>query len=664
MSRASTRSEPGSLAAALSLWSVRALLALFAVGTLVGVLSLAEGARLRAEIGALERARLFEALLDSTADAVRALERRIETARTGTVADSWALEVQVVRDRLQALQAGAVPGARLSERPLLEQVARIEAAGRLVAGGTSPSPTARSELRASLELRWSDFHATVHEDLTREESARLWRIGERFRQQRWVLLFVGLAATGILVAALSGTGSALQRAAAQVRALADGDFAIAAAPLASGGDFAGLRADIGRAAAAVSAADARRRADQVRTERFFQRLQVALADIADGQRARQLPPGEDPACVGAMGALGLVVERLYDLEAREEAERSRAKSLTSVSQEEIYQLRQFLEFETSSQDQAAAAFAPESPLCELAQRIAVFVARNRLLVTQLRDRAARILEHSATLSAAVVDREADFRRESQLIHETSTTVNEVSVAARQTAQMVEFVFRSSQDAMQAAEDGREYVRLTIEGMDVIEQRVSRIAEQILQLAGKSQEIGAIVKAIGDIAKQTNLLALNAAIEAAGAGEHGKGFAVVAKEIRELAVKSSRSAGDIQRIIGEIQFATNSAVLSTEEGTKSVHGGIRLATSLNQAFSQVVDKFQEVVESTQQISTAAQEQTKGARQVAASISSIDHMVRTTVEDLKGLRNILEEYQGIAAELEQFLNDPATNRGAQA
>jgi len=402
----------------------------------------------------------------------------------------------------------------------------------------------------------------------------------------------------------------------------------------------------------------------VRAERFFQRLQVALADIADGQRARQLPPGENPACVGALGALGLVVERLYALEARQEEERIRAQSFTAVPLEEIYQLRQFLELDTVVQGQAVVAFAPDSPLYELAQRIATFVARNRLLVTQLRDRVARIHEHSATLSAAVVDREADFSRESRLIHETSTTVNEVSIAARQTAQMVEFVFRSSQDAMQAAEDGREYVRLTIEGMDVIEQRVSRIAEQILQLAGKSQEIGGIVKAIGDISKQTNLLALNAAIEAAGAGEHGQGFAVVAKEIRELAIKSSRSAQDIQRIIREIQSATNSAVLSTEEGTKSVHGGIRLANSLNQAFSQVVDKFQEVVESNKQISTAAQEQTKGARQVAASISSIDTMVRMTVEDLKGLRNILEEYQGIAAELEQTLDDPSARRGAHA
>ena len=308
-----------------------------------------------------------------------------------------------------------------------------------------------------------------------------------------------------------------------------------------------------------------------------------------------------------------------------------------MPREEIYQLRQFLELEhrrarirprRPSPPRARCTSWPSGSRCS--SPATVFWSPS------CSDRAARILEHSGTLSAAVVDREADFRRESQLIHETSTTVNEVSVAAKQTAQMVEFVFRSSQDAMQAAEDGREYVRLTIEGMDVIEQRVSRIAEQILQLAGKSQEIGAIVKAIGDISKQTNLLALNAAIEAAGAGEHGKGFAVVAKEIRELAVKSSRSTRDIQRIIGEIQSATNSAVLSTEEGTKSVHGGVRLATSLNQAFSQVVEKFQEVVESAQQISTAAQEQTSGARQVAASVSSIDHMVRTTVEDLKGLR----------------------------
>jgi methyl-accepting chemotaxis protein len=79
---------------------------------------------------------------------------------------------------------------------------------------------------------------------------------------------------------------------------------------------------------------------------------------------------------------------------------------------------------------------------------------------------------------------------------------------------------------------------------------------------------------------------------------------------------------------------------------------------------VVEKFQEVVESAQQISTAAQEQTNGARQVAASVGSIDLMVRTTVEDLKGLRHVLGDYQGIAAELAQILDAPPSARRGPA
>lgn len=664
MSRASTRSDPGRLAAALSLWSGRALLALFAIGTLVGVLALTEGARLRTEIGALQGSRRAEQLLDDVAEVVRALERRITSAPAGTAGDPWALEVLAVRDRLRALKAGSRPGARIPARLLHAELAAIDAVGLRFAVGEPPSAAGRSALSAALEQRWSALHDAVREELTREESSLLWRISERSRLQRRVLLFVGFAATGILVAAIAVTGRALQRASAQARAFAAGDLASAAAPAALRGDLAALRADIGRAAAAASAAQARRRADRERKERFCQRLQAALAGIAGGERGHRLPPGDDPVCAEALGALALVVERLHAVEGRGAPELTGTQALTAVPREEICQLQRLLEPGSTAHGRAAAAFAPESPLYELAQRAAALVAHNRLLVTQLQDRAARILEHSDALATAIAERESEFRRESQLIHETSATVNEVSVAAKQTAQMVEYVFRSSQDAMHAAEEGREYVRLTIEGMEVIEQRVNRIAEQILLLAAKSQEIGAIVKAIGDISKQTNLLALNAAIEAAGAGEHGKGFAVVAKEIRELAVKSSSSTRDIQRLIAEIQSATNSAVLSTEEGTKSVHGGVRLATSLNQAFSRVVEKFQEVVESTQQISTAAHEQTSGARQVAASIGSIDAMVRTTVEDLRGLRTILEEYQGIAAELAQILAEPAAGRGARA
>jgi methyl-accepting chemotaxis protein len=643
MSRASTRSDRGRLAAALRLGSVRALLLLFAIGTGVALLSLSEGALLRREVARLEDSRRFEALIATTDEAVRALGRRLETGRPEPGAAPWALEAGAVRERVGALAAGAPPGTRVGVRPLLEELDRVARAD----AGAAPA------LRAAVDERWNQLRGTLGEELSREKANRLWRISERSRQQRWALLFVGLVALLVLGAAVWYSGGGAARAAEMARALASG----APVGVVEGerGDFAQLRADLAAAAAAVGAAEGRWRAEQARNERFFQRMAGALDDIAAGND-RPLPPAEEPACAAAVEALGRVLRRLHDREAELERNRAQQRGMVCLAAEELFQLGQLLELDRGRQRQAAAAIRPESPVRDLALKIAAVAARDEQLVSQLKDRASRILEHSTTLGTAVGDREAEFRRESQLIHETSTTVNEVSVAAKQTAQMVEFVFRSSQDAMQAAEGGREYVRLTIEGMDLIEKRVNRIAEEILQLAGKSQEIGTIVKAIGDISKQTNLLALNAAIEAAGAGEHGKGFAVVAKEIRELAVKSSRSTLDIQRLIQEIQAATNSAVLSTEEGTKSVHGGVRLANSLNEVFAQVVAKFQEVVESAQQISTAAQEQTAGSRQVAGSITSIDQMVRTTVEDLQGLRGVLGESQAIAAELTQILRGP--------
>jgi methyl-accepting chemotaxis protein len=73
-------------------------------------------------------------------------------------------------------------------------------------------------------------------------------------------------------------------------------------------------------------------------------------------------------------------------------------------------------------------------------------------------------------------------------------------------------------------------------------------ERIQGMANDIASLTTLIKVITSIAQQTNLLALNAEIEAARAGDAGRGFAVVANEVRNLAVLSTKAAGDIgQRI---------------------------------------------------------------------------------------------------------------------
>ena len=77
----------------------------------------------------------------------------------------------------------------------------------------------------------------------------------------------------------------------------------------------------------------------------------------------------------------------------------------------------------------------------------------------------------------------------------------------------------------------------------------RAASRVLEAVAAMKEIASKISIIEEIARQTNLLALNAAIEAARAGEHGKGFAVVAAEVRKLAERSQKAAGEINQLSG-------------------------------------------------------------------------------------------------------------------
>jgi methyl-accepting chemotaxis protein len=139
---------------------------------------------------------------------------------------------------------------------------------------------------------------------------------------------------------------------------------------------------------------------------------------------------------------------------------------------------------------------------------------------------------------------------------------------------------------EAAGNGANTVRQTVEGMARIKTAVEGAAAKVTELGAKSDQIGAIVETIDDIAEQTNLLALNAAIEAARAGEQGKGFAVVADEVRKLAERSSRATKEIASLIAEVQSETEAAVKAMKVGAAEVEAGAELAGRAGVALDEI------------------------------------------------------------------------------
>ena len=108
-------------------------------------------------------------------------------------------------------------------------------------------------------------------------------------------------------------------------------------------------------------------------------------------------------------------------------------------------------------------------------------------------------------------------------------------------------------------------RHVVFGVDITDRQIAlqETHQAMQELLKVGNQIGDIVGSISAIAGQTNLLALNAAIEAARAGEAGRGFAVVASEVRDLANRSSESAGQIGGLVETTRSRIDQLAVSLE-----------------------------------------------------------------------------------------------------
>jgi methyl-accepting chemotaxis protein len=232
-------------------------------------------------------------------------------------------------------------------------------------------------------------------------------------------------------------------------------------------------------------------------------------------------------------------------------------------------------------------------------------------IAEVRAGAAALSAASTQLSATSQNLAQGTAEQAASVEETTSSLEQMSACITQNADNSR---QTEQMAVAGARDAEESGKSVIETV----QAMKSIAEKI--------------SIIEEIAYQTNLLALNAAIEAARAGEHGKGFAVVATEVRKLAERSQKAAGEIGGL------ASQSVKVAERSG--------QLLLDLVPAIKKTADLVQEVV-------AASQEQSTGVAQISKAMGMVDQVTQRNAAAAEELASTSEEMSSQAESLQQLM-----------
>ena len=254
--------------------------------------------------------------------------------------------------------------------------------------------------------------------------------------------------------------------------------------------------------------------------------------------------------------------------------------------------------EATSKDETGALLAA----------MANMVEKLKVVVGDVKSAAGNVASGSQELSASSEEMSQGATEQAAAAEEASSSMEQMSANIRQNA---DNAIETERIAVKSADDARK-------GGTAVADTVNAMRD----IAGK-------ISIIEEIARQTNLLALNAAIEAARAGEHGKGFAVVAAEVRKLAERSQRAAGEISELSAS---------------------SVEVAEAAGEMLSRMVPDIQRTAELVQEISAACKEQDTGAEQINRAIQQLDQVIQQNAGASEEMASTSEELASQAEQLQ--------------
>jgi len=249
---------------------------------------------------------------------------------------------------------------------------------------------------------------------------------------------------------------------------------------------------------------------------------------------------------------------------------------------------------------------------KLMQALTSMVAGLTRTVSEIRSIASEVAAASQSISTASVQVSKGASSQAAAAEEASSSMEEMVSNIKQNADNAS---QTDKIANKSAKDAQES------------------GKSVLEAVAAMKEIANKISIIEEIARQTNLLALNAAIEAARAGEHGKGFAVVAAEVRKLAERSQKAAGEIN------QLSATTLKVSEKSG---------------EMLDKLVPDIQRTAELVQEISAASKEQDTGAEQINKALQQLEQVIQQNASAAEEMASTTEELTGQSDQLVSALS----------